>query len=223
MFPVRNPNPTSIRPVITIGLIITCTLIFLWELSLAPRETIQAIYQFALTPILFLHRTNLTHDSLPVETTVITAMFFHTGALHLAGNMLFLWIFGKSIEDASGHLRFFLFYILCGAIAMLTYVLLNPDSPRPMMGASGAISAILGAYLRLFPHSRIVVISLRGIYPSLARVPAEWVLIFWYVLQLLYGLFTDAEQKTVAWEVHLSGFAAGILLIPLYYHTSRRP
>lgn len=222
MFPVRNPNPTSIRPVITIGLITTWVLIFLWQLSLTPQEATYAIYQFAVIPTFFLHKTALIHRTIPVEITLITSMFLHTGVLHLAGNILFFWIFGKTIEDAGGHLRFFLFYFLCGAIAMITYVLLNPVSPRPVIGASGGISAILGAYLRLFPHSRIVVIALRGIYPGLARVPAEWVLIFWYVLQLLYGIFTDVEQKTVAWEVHLSGFAAGMLLIPLFYRSNRR-
>lgn len=222
MFPIRNPNPTSIRPLITISLIIICTLIFLWQSSLGSREAAQVVYQFAVTPALFLHKAGLTHSFIPVELTAITAMFFHADVLHLTGNMLFFWIFGKTIEDACGHLRFFVFYFLCGVIAMLTHVLLNPESQTPLIGASGAISAVLGAYLRLFPHSRIVVVYLRGIYPGLTRVPAEWVLIFWYGLQLLYAISTDAEQATVAWEVHLSGFAAGMLLIPLFYRSRKK-
>jgi membrane associated rhomboid family serine protease len=217
MFPVRNPNPTAIRPVITIGLIVVCILVFLWELSLDPKETAWAIYHFAVIPTFFLHKVSLVHSSIPVELTLITSMFLHANALHLAGNLLFLWMFGKAIEDATGHLRFVTFYFLCGIIATMPYILLHTASQTPIIGASGAISAVLGAYFRLFPRSRIVVFYLRGLYPGFTRVPAEWVLIAWYGLQLLYVIFTDVEQKTVAWEVHLSGFAAGMLLVPLFY------
>jgi membrane associated rhomboid family serine protease len=218
MFPVRNPNPTSIRPLVTIGLMVACILVFVWVLSLEPRETLGVIYRFAVIPAFFIQGVEPIPSPLPVELTVITSMFLHADILHLAGNLLFLWIFGKTIEDATGHARFILFYFLGGIIAILTHILLNPTSQNPMIGASGAISAVLGAYLRLFPHSRIVIFYLRGIYPDLARVPAEWVLVFWFVLQLLYGIFTEAGQKTMAWEVHLSGFIMGLLLIPLFYH-----
>lgn len=221
MFPVRNPNPTSIRPVVTIGFIVTCILVFLWEFSLSPKEAVWAIYNFAVTPIFFLHKVEVVGGVVPVELTLITSMFLHADVWHLASNLLFLWIFGKTIEDATGHIRFIVFYFLCGIIAIMPYILLNPDSQNPIIGASGAISAVLGAYLRLFPHTRIVVIYLRGIYPDLARIPAEWVLIFWYGLQLIYGIFTDAEQKTVAWEVHLSGFAAGMVFVPLFYRSTK--
>jgi membrane associated rhomboid family serine protease len=219
MFPIRNPNPTTIRPVLTIGIIVVCILVFLWELSLEPKEAVRAIYHFAVIPTFFLYRVELVHSPIPVELTLITSMFLHANLLHLAGNLLFLWMFGKTIEDATGHLRFIIFYFLCGIIATMPYILLHPNSQTPVIGASGAISAVLGAYLRLFPRSRIVIVYLRGIYPALARVPAEWVLISWYALQLLYVIFTDAGQKTVAWEVHLSGFAAGMLLVPLFYRS----
>ncbi|QBQ56126.1 rhomboid family intramembrane serine protease [Nitrosococcus wardiae] len=221
MFPVRNPNPTSIRPVITIGLIVICILVFLWELSLEPKEAVRAIYSFAVTPIFFLHKVELVGSPIPIELTLITSLFLHADIWHLASNLLFFWIFGKTIEDATGHVRFILFYFLCGIIAIMPYILLNPTSQNPIIGASGAISAVLGAYLRLFPHSRIVAVYLRGFYPALARVPAEWVLIFWYGLQLIYGIFTTAEQETVAWEVHLSGFAAGMLFVPLFYRSPK--
>jgi len=221
MFPVRNPNPTSIRPIVTLGLIGICILAFLWMLSLEPREILHLIYRVAVIPAFFLHRIEPIPNSLPVELTVITSMFFHADVLHLAGNLLFLWIFGKTVEDATGHARFILFYFLCGIIAILTHILLHPTSQNPMIGASGAISAVLGAYLRLFPHSRIVIFYLRGIYPDLARVPAEGVLVFWFGLQLLYGIFTEAGQEAVAWEVHLSGFIAGMLLIPLFYRLAK--
>jgi membrane associated rhomboid family serine protease len=217
MFPVRNPNPTSIRPLATISLIAACALIFVWEISLGPRETLEVIFRFAAIPAFFLQRVEPIPSPLPVEFTVVTSMFFHADILHLASNLFFLWIFGKSVEDATGHTRFLLFYFLSGIIAVLTHILLHPTSQNPMIGASGAISAILGAYLRLFPHSKIVIFYLRGIYPNLARVPAEWVLVFWFILQLLYGIFTESGQKTMAWEVHLSGFIMGLLLVPLFY------
>ncbi|MGR6034903.1 MAG: rhomboid family intramembrane serine protease [Candidatus Nitrosoglobus sp.] len=221
MFPVRNPNPTTIRPIVIISLIIVCILVFLWEISLEPKEAAQAIYYFAVTPTLFLHKVNLVHSPIPAELTLLTSMFLHANLLHLASNLLFLWIFGKTIEDATGHIHFIIFYFLCGIIATMPYILLHPTSHTPIIGASGAISAVLGAYFRLFPHSRIVVFYLRGIYPDFARVPAEWVLIIWYGLQLLYAIFTDAEHKTVTWEIHLSGFAAGMLLVPLFYRSAK--
>lgn len=205
----------------TIGLIGICIVVFLWERSLNPREFTQAIYHFAVTPVFFLNKVAPANSPIPVEFTLITSMFLHADIWHLASNLLFLWIFGKTIEDATGHARFIIFYFLCGIIAIMPYILLNPASQNPIIGASGAISAVLGAYLRLFPHSRIVAIYLRGIYPTLGRVPAEWVLIFWYGLQLLYGISADAEQTAVAWEVHLSGFAAGMLFVPLFYHPTK--
>ncbi|BAW80767.1 rhomboid family protein [Candidatus Nitrosoglobus terrae] len=220
MIPVINPNPTTLQPVVTIGIIIICVFIFLWEISLDPKEITRAIYYFSITPALFLHRINLAiHSPIPIELTLITSMFFHANWLHLAGNLLFFWIFGKTIEDAMGHIRFILFYLLCGSIATMSYILIYPTSYTPVIGASGAISAVLGAYFRLFPRSKIIVFYLHGIYPSLTQVPAGLVLIIWYGLQLLYPIFVGTDQETVTWEIHLSGFAAGMLLVPLFHRT----
>ncbi|KFI23290.1 protease [Nitrosococcus oceani] len=221
MFPIRNPSPTSTLPAMTISLIGICIAVFLWEYSLSSKEFTRAIYHFAVTPVFFLNKVALADSPIPIEFTLITSMFFHADTWHLASNLLFLWIFGKTIEDATGHARFIIFYFLCGIIAIMPYILLNPTSQNPIIGASGAISGVLGAYLRLFPHSRIIAIYLRGIYPTLGQVPAEWVLIFWYGLQLLYGISADADQTTVAWEVHLSGFAAGMLFVPLFYRATK--
>ncbi|ADJ27736.1 rhomboid family intramembrane serine protease [Nitrosococcus watsonii] len=221
MFPIRNPSPTSTLPVTTIGLIGICIIVFLWECSLSSREFAQAVYHFAVTPVFFLNKITPADSPIPIQLTLITSMFLHAGTWHLASNLLFLWIFGKTIEDATGHVRFIIFYFLCGIIAIMPYILLNPASQNPIIGASGAISGVLGAYLRLFPHSRIVAIYLRGIYPTLGQVPAEWVLIFWYGLQLLYGISADTEQTAVAWEVHLSGFTAGMLFVPLFYRATK--
>lgn len=221
MLPVRNPNSISIRPIVTIGLMATCTLVFLWELSLTSQETICAIYHFAVIPTFFLHKVNPVHSPIPVELTLITSMFFHANTLHLAGNLLFLWIFGKTIEDSTGYMRFITFYFLCGIMATMPYILLHPDSQTPIIGASGAISSVLGAYFRLFPRSKIVVFYLRGFYPDFTRISAGWVLIAWYVLQLLLAIFTNLEQKTIAWEIHLSGFTIGMLIIPLFYRSGK--
>jgi membrane associated rhomboid family serine protease len=146
--------------------------------------------------------------------TVLTSMFLHGGWLHLLGNLLYLWIFGNNVEDAMGHGRFAIFYLLCGIIAVWAHAGWDPASTVPMIGASGAISGVLGAYLLLYPHARVLVGIPIGLYIHPMRLPAVWVLGFWIFLQL-FSLFFKGDDG-VAWLAHLGGFVAGMALIPLF-------
>ena len=142
--------------------------------------------------------------------------------MHLLSNMLYLWIFGNNIEDAMGHWRFILFYLLCGTAAVFAQVLPDPDSIVPMIGASGAISGVLGAYLLLYPHARILMAIPLGIFFYTARIPAGLVLIFWFGMQLFSSYVSGQQQGGVAFGAHIGGFIAGMALIP-FFRNKRHP
>jgi membrane associated rhomboid family serine protease len=144
-------------------------------------------------------------------------MFVHAGFLHVAGNMLYLWIFGANVEDSMGKARFALFYLLCGLGAAFSQIIVNPGSQVPMVGASGAISGVLGAYLLLFPDARVLTLIPLGLFTRLAEIPAMIVLGFWIVVQLFNGLLTfNVTGGGVAWFAHIGGFAAGMVLVGLF-------
>jgi membrane associated rhomboid family serine protease len=143
-------------------------------------------------------------------------MFLHGGFLHVAGNMLYLWIFGNNIEDAMGHLRFTVFYALCGTAAAFSHALPNSHSNIPMLGASGAVSGVLGAYLLLYPHARVLTLFTLGFFIRMIEIPAMVVLGFWFVLQFLNAAFTAGAGGGVAWYAHIGGFIAGMALIGLF-------
>ena len=148
--------------------------------------------------------------------TILTSMFLHGGFLHIAGNMLYLWIFGDNVEDTLGHVRFLLLYFLSGAGAAVTQVAMNPDSRIPMVGASGAISGVLGAYLFLFPYARVLTLIIFGFFIRFVHIPAVIVLGFWIVVQLIYGAISvgrAGDEGGVAWFAHIGGFVAGVVLL----------
>ncbi len=211
MIPIRDENPTHRFPFINYSLIIINVLVFLWQVSLGP-ESEAMLYQMALIPL------NVTAglDLGDVRST-LTSMFMHAGLMHLLGNMLYLWIFGDNVEDALGHVRYLLFYLLGGFAASLTHVLLYPSSSVPTVGASGAIAATLGAYLLLFPQRRVVTIIPLGFFLQIARLPAILVLGMWFLLQLFEGtLALGLEQLGgVAFWAHIGGFVFGMLIGPL--------
>lgn len=136
--------------------------------------------------------------------------------MHLIGNMLYLWIFGDNVEDSMGHGRFIVFYLLCGVAAVLAQALPDPESTIPMVGASGAISGVLGAYLLLYPHARVLVLIPLGFYLHTTRLPAGLVLALWFGLQLLNNALTAGTEGGVAFRAHIGGFIAGMVLIPLF-------
>jgi membrane associated rhomboid family serine protease len=158
----------------------------------------------------------------PATATLVTSMFMHGGWGHLLGNMLYLWIFGNNIEDRLGHGRFILFYLLCGLAAAFAQALPDTASQVPMVGASGAISGVLGAYLLLFPHARILVLIPIGFYPYTVRLPALAVLGLWFLLQLISSMATAPGEGGVAFGAHIGGFVAGLALLPLFLLTVRR-
>ena len=217
MFPIHDDNPTRITPYVTYALLSACVLIFLWQVSLGDAAQ-QAVYSFGVIPsVLFATRSlPVELEILPAWLTIFSSMFLHGGWMHLIGNMLYLWVFGNNVEDAMGHKRFILFYLSCGLLAALTQAVLNPDSEIPMIGASGAISGVLGAYVLLHPHARILVVIPIGILIYTPWIAAYWVLGFWFVLQLINSLISDSDMGGVAYGAHIGGFVAGMLLIPFF-------
>ncbi len=218
MIPLRDDNPTSITPFVTYVFIAACALVFLWQMSLGEKGFEAAVLALGVTPAILLGDARLPPELylVPPVATVFSSMFLHGGFMHLAGNMLYLWIFGNNVEDSMGHVRFVIFYLLCGVAAVLAQAWPNPDSTIPMIGASGAISGVLGAYLLLFPRARVLVLIPLGAFSRIVYVPAMFVLGFWFVLQLISTALSDAGQGGVAFGAHIGGFVAGMILIPVF-------
>jgi len=208
MFPLRDVNPRRGFPVVVVLIIIFNTIVFFQYFDL-PEKKVESIFQiFGIVP---------AHIRL---ITLITHQFLHGGLLHLISNMWALWIFGDNIEDRLGHLRFLLFYILCGVFAGTIHTITQPGSEVPCVGASGAISGILGAYLILYPGARILCVIPIIIYPYFVEMPALLFGGIWFILQLLNGLVVMANSEDVAgvaWWAHIGGFFTGIFLLPFFY------
>lgn len=218
MIPLHDDNPTRRFPYLTIAFISACVLVYFWQASLGPRAGQAVVYSLGAIPAVLLGKVDLPPELtlIPPAMSVFTSMFMHGGFMHLAGNMLYLWIFGNNIEDVLGHGRFIVFYLLCGIAAVFGQILQNPESQIPMIGASGAISGVLGAYLLLYPHARVLVVIPLGFFLHMARIPAGWVLGLWFVYQILSSVMTSSEGGGVAWFAHIGGFIAGMALLPLF-------
>ena len=225
VIPLHDDNPTTTRPYVTAGILIACVLAYIWQhLTLSSVGAQQAVYAFGLVPAVLTGREVLPLDIavIPAWATILTSMFMHGGFWHLAGNMLYLWIFGNNVEDAMGHARFFIFYVLCGVAAVFAQVLPNPGSIIPMVGASGAISGVLGAYMLLYPRARVLLgLPLGFLIVELGRFPAVWVLAIWFLMQLFMGGLSlthppGAEGGGIAFGAHAGGFVAGLLLVTLF-------
>ena len=216
MIPLHDDNPTEIAPVVTVAIIGICVLVFLWQVSRGGPGLQTTVYSLGVIPAVLLGKVDLPAAAVlvPAYITVITSMFLHGGFLHLAGNMLYLWIFGNNVEDAMGHIRFILFYLICGIAAVTGQVAQNPESEIPMIGASGAISGVLGAYLLLYPHARVLVLIPLGFFTRIMYLPAGWVLGLWFVIQIFSSLVAEPNGAGVAWYAHIGGFLAGVLMIP---------
>ncbi len=215
MIPLHDDNPTTIKPIVTIGLSVVCVLVFLWQNSLPPGADERAIYAFGTIPAVIFGSAQLSADiaAIPAQLSLLTAMFLHGGWMHLIGNMLYLWIFGNNIEDAMGHGRFIAFYGLCGIAAGLAQAVQDPGSTIPMIGASGAIGGVLGGYLLLYPRARVLVLIPLGFFMTMLRIPALWVLGFWFVLQFIQSAASAGQPGGVAYWAHIGGFLAGVVLI----------
>ncbi len=225
MIPLRDDNPTKIVPLMTVGLIVLNVLVFLYQMSLGPGGAEVFIYQFGAIPAVIFGSQTLPSElvAIPASFSVFTSMFLHGGFMHLVGNMLYLWIFGNNIEDAMGHGRFIVFYLLTGVAASMAHFFTDLNSEIPTIGASGAISGILGAYILLYPRAQVLVLIFLGFFIRVMYVPAGLALGFYFLLQLLQGTLTFGQAGGgVAWFAHIGGFVAGLLLVGLFKQSSVR-
>ncbi len=218
MFPIHDDNPTQTPPIVTVGLIVVCTLAFLWEVMLGSQGQKAVIYALGVIPATLFGDKTLSPElaMVPPATTLLTSMFLHGGWMHLFGNMLYLWIFGNNVEEAMGHIKFIVFYVICGITAALAQALPNPGSEIPMVGASGAIAGVLGAYLLLYPHARVLVVIPIGFILQTMRLPASIVLGFWFLLQFISNLLAPESGGGVAFSAHIGGFVAGVVLVSFF-------
>jgi rhomboid family protein len=221
MIPLRDENPSATTPVVTYALIGTCVVVFLWQIAMSPSSARTIVYSLGLVPAVLFGRVELADPWVAAPVTIFTSMFLHGGLLHVAGNMLYLWIFGDNIEDSMGHARFLLFYLLCGVAAALTQALPDPSSTVPMIGASGAISGVLAAYLMLYPRARVLVAIPLFVILYTVRLPAIVVLGMWFVLQLLSSLAAASGEGGVAFHAHVGGFLTGLVLVHLFVRRNR--
>ncbi len=241
MFPLKDDVPTQSFPLVTIALIVANVLVYLYEFVLGfPAEGSRAaasaaerayqafVYEFGLIPcrlgdVCPARFGTALAAAPPPWLTVFTSMFVHGGLFHVGGNMLYLWIFGDNVEDAMGKVRFLVFYLVCGVAAAFAQYLSDPRSAVPMVGASGAVSGALGAYLLLYPSARVWTLVIFGFFWRLVPIPAMVVLGFWIVVQVLNGLFTfgSGEPGGVAFLAHVGGFVAGMALVFLFRQQPR--
>jgi membrane associated rhomboid family serine protease len=214
MIPLRDENPTKTFSFVTIAFIAINVAVFVHQLLLPDAAAFKSFFaRFALVPAQVTARLDWHTGS-----TVITSMFMHGGWLHIIGNMLYLWVFGNNIEDSTGHVRFCCFYLLCGIAAAAAQVFISADSNIPMVGASGAVSGVLGAYLILYPRARVLMLIPIWIFIRIVHVRAMYVIGFWFILQAVNGwlAMSQTDSGGVAWWAHIGGFLAGILLIPVF-------
>ncbi len=217
MIPLKDDRPSSGRPYVTISLIAACCGVFLWQRSLDLGQARRVVDALGAIPAVLTAAARLPQDLqwIPRYGTPITSMFLHGGWMHLLGNMLFLWIYGDNVEDGLGHLRFLLFYLVCGIAAVFAQALGNPGSPYPIIGASGAISGVLGAYLLLFPRAKVLTLVLLPFFVTTLRIPAMVLLLLWFAVQLIGDFTVSGPAAGVAFGAHIGGFLAGLLLAPL--------
>jgi len=224
MIPLEDDSPSASKPVVTIALIVVCTGVFLWERSLDAASSRQAMAALGAIPAALLTDARLPPDLrwIPRFASPLTSMFLHGGWMHLLGNMLFLWIYGDNVEDAMGHARYLAFYIFCGLVAVFAQALSNPQSPYPIIGASGAISGVLGAYLLLFPRARVLTLVLLPFFFTTVRIPAVLLLLLWFAVQLISDLAVHGAGTSVAFRAHIGGFLTGMLLVFLFKRRVKR-
>ncbi len=212
MIPLRDDNPTENVPIVNYLLILLNVLVFIFQTFLGSNND-SFVYQFALIP------ANVTSlFSIGSLFNIFTSMFMHAGLAHLGGNMLYLWIFGDNVEDRLGSIKYLLFYVIGGVVASLTHILTNPNSTIPTVGASGAIAAVLGAYLVLFPGQKVLTLIPLGFWLRMTMLPASLVLIVWFALQFFQGVLTlgGPDVGGVAVWAHIGGFVSGVVLGQLF-------
>ena len=223
MFPISDDNPRRyLTPYVNWSIIALCVVVFLWQLSLGTSGGEHAVLSLGMIPARLFGYGDLPANLVvvPAWATIFTSMFMHGGFLHLGGNMLYLWIFGDNIEDSMGHVRYVVFYLACGVAAALAQGFVDPTSEVPMVGASGAISGVLGAYILLHPGATVRVFLFLGFFVTITHVPALIVLGIWFLLQLFSATSATAGEPGVAFWAHIGGFIAGLALITVFKRRS---
>lgn len=217
LFPLYDENPTRITPYLTYGLIGMNILVFIHEVNLSQPQLSQFLSQYAVIP------QELTTNWSGEWITLFTSQFLHGGWWHLISNMLFLWVFGNNIEDRLGHFKYLIFYLACGALAALSQWFIGMNSEIPSLGASGAISGVLGAYIIRFPHARVRTLVFLGFFITTIRIPALVIIGLFFVQNVISGLATlqtaakmSVETGGVAYWAHIGGFVFGVILAPLF-------
>ncbi len=216
MIPLRDNIPSRRFPVVNVSLIILNSLVFLFEVSLTKEQQMLFFYAFGMVPLRAFHPEAVPHPGVPFLLSLLTSLFIHGGWFHLIGNMLFLWIFGDNVEDRLGHLRYLIFYLLGGCIASLFQFLIHPLSKVPVVGASGAISAVMGAYFLLFPYARISSLLFYFFFLTIVEIPAFVYLGFWFLWQIMEGMLFlpfAGDVGGVAFWAHIGGFIFGMFFI----------
>ena len=218
MIPLKDDNPTSGRPIVTYFLIGLCVVVFVIQMSSQSYKTGQLFYSYGLIPSVLMGHNQLPVDlyAVPAIVTIFSSMFMHGGFMHIIGNMLYMWIFADNIEDDLGPTKFIIFYLLSGIGAAMTQVLIDTHSQVPMVGASGAIGGVLGAYLINHPKARVLVLIPFGFFSQLIKIKALYVLGFWFILQFI------SQGGGVAYAAHIGGFVSGMILILFFNKKERR-
>lgn len=224
MIPLRDENPTRTTPYVNHALVAVNIAVFAYQIflstDLGAEATQTFIQRLAVTPALLLSPSTWGQTVIPAPLTLFTSMFVHGGIMHLAGNMLYLWVFGDNIEDMLGHGNYLLFYLACGLGAAVSQVAIDPGSTVPMVGASGAIAGVLGAYLILHPHAQVLTLVFLVIFIRVMYLPAAILLGIWFAMQL-FSAFTGGGAG-VAWYAHIGGFLVGVLIVGTFLGGSGR-
>ena len=215
MIPLKDDNPTSSRPIVTYFIIGICVVVFFMQLGSESYRTGQLFYSYGLIPSVLMGYDQLPMDlyAVPAYVTIFSSMFMHGGFMHLIGNMLYMWIFADNIEDSLGPKSFIIFYLLSGIGAATAQVLADTSSQIPMVGASGAIGGVLGAYIINYPKAKVLVLIPFGFFSQLIKIRALYVLGFWFVLQFINSSMSSSQGGGVADAAHIGGFVSGIVLI----------
>ena len=224
MIPLKDDNPISSRPTVTYFLIGMCVVVFFMQLGSESYRTGQLFYSYGLIPSVLMGHDQLPMDLyvVPAYMTIFSSMFMHGGFMHLIGNMLYMWIFADNIEDTLGQKNFIIFYLLSGIGAAMAQVLMDTHSQIPMVGASGAIGGVLGAYVINYPKAKVLVLIPFGFFSQLIKIRALYVLGFWFVLQFINSSIMSSQGGGVAYAAHIGGFVSGMILILFFNKITKR-
>ena len=224
MIPIKDFNPSRSTPVATILIIVACSLVFLYEIILPPTIREVFIRMFAAIPFEVIHGVDIPPpDPLTPYGNLISYQYLHGGFLHIFGNMLFLWVFGDNVEDRLGKLKYFIFYTVCGISAAVIQSLVYPNSDIPLIGASGAISGVLGAYAVMFPRAQILTLIFIFFFIDVIVLPAYLWIGIWFLIQFMSAMFSvnHLSMGGVAWFAHIGGFVTGVILVKLLYRKKK--